>query len=73
MTTNKNIQDILNLSVEEKILAVETIWDNIADEVKAYPLTEEQKQMLNERVEEYKKDPSKVRKWEEFKKDFLNK
>ena len=73
MKTNENIDKILELSLEEKILAVETIWDNISEEAKAYPLTQSQIQVLNERLEDYKKNPSNVRGWDEFKKEFLKK
>ncbi len=70
---NKNVTEILKLSLEEKINAVETIWDNIAEENKALPLNEGQIQILNDRLESYKKNPESVRSWDDFKKDFLNK
>jgi putative addiction module component (TIGR02574 family) len=72
MKINKNVTEILKLSLEEKINAVETIWDNIADENATLPLNEGQIQILNDRLEMYKKNPESVRLWDDFKNDFLN-
>ena len=46
-----HLSEILKLSVSERILLVEAIWDSIANEtqnVKPYQLTEEQMQFLEE-------------------------
>jgi putative addiction module component (TIGR02574 family) len=70
---DKSMQDILSRSLAEKILVVEAIWDNIAEESNAIPISKEQLSLVKERLEEYKKNPSKKRKWEDFKNDFLSK
>lgn len=54
----KQLNELLKLSVPERILIVEAIWDSIAAEEGSYILTEEHKKILNERLEEYKKTKS---------------
>ena len=57
-----------NLSIPERILLVEEIWDSIADEATAIELSEEQKSLLKERLIEYKKlDKSERKTWDEIK------
>ncbi|CAN5793329.1 hypothetical protein BH11BAC7_BH11BAC7_20560 [soil metagenome] len=68
-----NLNEILKLPIAERILAVEAIWDSIAAENKDYPLTEEELHVLEERWEEYKKNPSAVKTWEEVKSAVLKK
>lgn len=70
---NPNLREILKLSIPEKILAVEAIWDNIAAENSKYPITEEEYRILEERYEEYKANPSDVFSWDEVKKSILGK
>ncbi len=68
---DKSLNDLLKRSVAEKILAVEKIWDSIAEE----SISENKKNLniVKERMEDYRKNPSKKRSWEEFKKEFLKK
>lgn len=61
------ISDILELSVAERIQLVEEIWDSIADVPEALELTEAQKEELDRRLEEYKKNPSTSIPWEKVK------
>ncbi len=70
---DKSTKDILSRSTAEKILLVETIWDNIAEESNSIPISNEQMSLVKERLEEYKRNPSKVKSWEEVKKNFLKK
>jgi putative addiction module component (TIGR02574 family) len=67
---DKSMKDILSRSTAEKILLVETIWDNIAQESNI-PISEEQLNLVKERLVEYKKNPSKVKTWDEVKKNYL--
>jgi putative addiction module component (TIGR02574 family) len=62
-----NLNDILKLPIAERILAVEAIWDSIAAENKEYPLSDDEYNMLEERSEEYKKNPGNVKTWDEVK------
>ncbi|MDQ3110018.1 MAG: addiction module protein [Bacteroidota bacterium] len=64
------LSEILKLSVSERILLVEAIWDSIANEtqnVKPYQLTEEQMRFLEEELIAYRKNPEDVTTWDEIK------
>ena len=63
----EDIPEISNLSVSEKILLVEELWDSIARSPEKISLTKEQKEELDRRLEEYHKDPEAGSSWEEVK------
>jgi putative addiction module component (TIGR02574 family) len=58
---------IEQLSVAERILLVEEIWDSIAAEVEEVPVTEAQKQDLERRLAAYQQNPNAGSSWEEVK------
>ena len=49
--------DTLTLSIPERIQLVEDIWDTITVDPEAIELTEQDKQIIDERLEAYHKDP----------------
>lgn len=53
--------DLLNLSIPERIQLVEDLWDTIAAEAAAVELTEEDKKVIDERLEDYHKILSQAR------------
>jgi putative addiction module component (TIGR02574 family) len=55
------------LSVAQRMLLVEEIWDSIADEEKEIPLTETQKLDLQRRIGAYEANPKAGSTWEEVK------
>ncbi len=59
------MQDILKLSVSERILMVEAIWDSIAESDEQVELSAETKQLLNERFEAHKKNSKEGSSWDE--------
>ena len=61
-----DIQEILKLSVAERMELVETIWDSIADAPERLPVTAAQKRELDRRLAEYQKHPDAGRIWEEI-------
>ena len=62
------LNDILQLSISERILLVETIWDSIANDATAsIPLTKEQKNLLDKELIAYAKSPSEGSSWEKVK------
>ncbi|ASB50176.1 addiction module protein [Alkalitalea saponilacus] len=63
----KIMQDILKLSVSERILMVEAIWDSIAESDEQVELSEETKQLLEERLEGHKNNPEEGSSWDEVK------
>jgi putative addiction module component (TIGR02574 family) len=58
---------IEQLSIEERLLLVEEIWDSIAAEEEEIPVTEAQKQDLERRLALYRQNPSAGSSWEEVK------
>jgi len=55
------------LSVAERILLVEEIWDSIAEEVNTSELTQAQKDELDRRLAAMESDPHAGSSWEEVK------
>jgi len=53
------------LSVAQRILLVEEIWDSIVAEVEDLPLTEAQKQDLELRLGEYNDNPDAGSSWDD--------
>jgi putative addiction module component (TIGR02574 family) len=49
--------DTLHLSIPERIQLVEDIWDTIAVEAQSIELTEDEKRLIDERLEAYHKNP----------------
>lgn len=50
-----------DLSIEDRIRLVEDIWDSIATDQEALPLTDEQKEELDRRLNAYESDGIKGR------------
>ncbi|HAK89710.1 MAG TPA: antitoxin [Nitrospiraceae bacterium] len=48
--------DALDLSIPERIQLVEDIWDTIAVEAEAIELTEDEKRIIDERLDAYHKN-----------------
>ncbi len=68
------LSDIIKLSVPERILLVEAIWDSIANEKnQSYQLSADQIKMLEEELAAYSKNPGEGSSWEEVKKRITNK
>ncbi len=72
MRKNISISDVLKLSVAERIQFVEDVWDSIAAIPRAVPLTQEDKQELDQRLNMYHKNPSVGSPWLEVKKKILS-
>ena len=58
------IEELLKLSVAERIQLVEDLWDSIAADPEGLPLTEAQKAELDRRLEEHRADPHSAVPWE---------
>ena len=67
------IEEILSLSVEERIQRVEAIWDSIADNPDSLPITEAQRQELDRRLSEHLQDPASARPWHEVRESLKRK
>jgi putative addiction module component (TIGR02574 family) len=57
------IEEILSLSVEERIQLVEAVWDSIAQHPEALPVTEARRKELDRRLAEHSRDPQAARPW----------
>ncbi|EDN70789.1 conserved hypothetical protein [Beggiatoa sp. PS] len=67
MMLNRIIANELNkMSIAERILVVEEIWDNIAQESESIVLTDSQKEELDRRVS-YRSNPNTGSSWDEVK------
>lgn len=59
--------EIKKLSVSERILIVQEIWDSIAAEQKSLEVTEAQRDELDRRIAAHEASPNEGRSWEEIK------
>lgn len=66
------LQDILKLSVPERILMVEAIWDSIPENEEAIGLSTETKQLLDERLIAHLNNPNEGSSWEDVKSRIKN-
>jgi putative addiction module component (TIGR02574 family) len=61
------LNEIVALSVEERINLVQDIWDSIAAEQGCAELTEAQRQELDRRIDSDESDPDNVMTWQDIK------
>ncbi|MDD4673086.1 MAG: addiction module protein [Bacteroidales bacterium] len=61
------LQDILKLSVSERIIMVEAIWDSIAEKDDQVELSSDAKQVLDDRLEAHKRNRDEGSSWTEAK------
>lgn len=66
-------EQIKTMSLSEKILLVEEIWDSIAEENESFELSETQIKAVKDRSSDYHKNPKLGRDWEEIRKEFFGK
>lgn len=59
------VADTLELSIPERIQLVEDIWDTIAEQADSLELTEEEKRIVDERLDAYHKNPDLGFPWNE--------
>ncbi len=59
--------DYSKLSVAERIVLVQDIWDSIAEEQSNFVLSDAEKQEIDRRIENYQKSGTQGRTWEEVK------
>lgn len=64
--------DVLNLSVEERIELVGEIWNSIAAVPEQVELSPEVRELLETRLEEFRRNPDSGATWEEVKARLLN-
>jgi len=57
------IEEILGLSIEERIQLVEAIWDSIAEHPESLPVTDAQRKELDRRRADHLRNPQAARPW----------
>ena len=65
------MSDVLALPVEERLRLVEEIWDSIADEVEASPLTDAQRREVDRRWAAHMANPQAAIPWEQVEAEIL--
>ncbi|MBI4963691.1 MAG: addiction module protein [Desulfomonile tiedjei] len=67
MTQSEIAGEIKQLTVAERLLLVQEIWDSIVADQESLPVTEAQKKELDKRLESYLAAPQEGSSWEEVK------
>jgi putative addiction module component (TIGR02574 family) len=67
MSTSSQLPDLTQLSIAERILVVQQIWDSIAAEQTPLPMTPAQRAELDRRLETHRTSPGEGSPWEEVK------
>ena len=73
MSTEPILETFRKLPSTEKIRLVQQLWDEIAEEASHLPLTDAQRRLLDERIDEHEANPDDVEPWEEARDDILRK
>lgn len=61
-----NAGDTLSLSIPERIILVEEIWDTIVAEYNNdSEITEYEKEIIDQRLDAYRRNPQKISEWKE--------
>ncbi len=68
MTTANRI-DIHDLSISERIMLAEQLWDSIHEDQDSLEVTDSQRKILQQRLAAYKASPNEGSSWEEVKKE----
>jgi putative addiction module component (TIGR02574 family) len=64
-------EEAKKLSIADRILLVEEIWDTIAEENQAFELTDAQKRELDRRLDSVRTNRGQGRTWDEIKSEFM--
>ena len=70
--TSPEIQEILKLSVAERLRLVEDIWDSVAASPDTLPVTDAQRHELDRRLAAYGSNPTAGRTWEEIRDSLMD-
>jgi putative addiction module component (TIGR02574 family) len=65
------INDLLNMPVAERLRLVEDLWDGIAEMPKTVELSDAQRKELDERLEQYHRNPEAGSPWKDVKERIL--
>ena len=65
MSVARRLRDYEKLSVPEKIMLIEDLWDELAEEAATTPLTKAQRDEMDRRVEAYRGRKSRLSTWDD--------
>ncbi|MDX2128433.1 MAG: addiction module protein [Chloroherpetonaceae bacterium] len=65
--------DLSKLSKDERFELLEAVWESLDKEIENEDFSEEEKKILDERLESFRKNPDKVKDWEEVKQKYEKK
>lgn len=65
--------EIENLSVSERIILAEALWDSVSNQQDEIQLSDEQKSELDKRLTAFQSDNDHGESWEQVKTDILSK
>ncbi|MDP1666021.1 MAG: addiction module protein [Methylobacter sp.] len=65
--------DTLELSIHERIQLIEDIWDTITAKASSIELTDEEKSIIDERLEKYHQSPESGSPWDDVYQRIVNK
>ena len=64
--------DFSHLSIADRMLLIDRIWESIATQTVTLPLTDEQREELDCRIEDLDQNPGNGELWEDLKKRLLS-
>lgn len=62
--TTAAVQQLMALSVEDRLRAIGALWDSIVDEAPDYPISEHDRRVVEQRLEDYRREPEAGIPWE---------
>ena len=65
--TKELTEEIAQMSVEERIELIGSIWDTVVDSPEEIPMTPEEREELDRRIEEFEKSPKEGIRWQDLK------
>jgi putative addiction module component (TIGR02574 family) len=68
----EKIPQLKSLSVEEKLILVNELWDELASHPEALAPREDHLELLRDRLEHFRKHPQDVIAWEDLKQGILS-
>jgi putative addiction module component (TIGR02574 family) len=72
MSAQTITESFRKLSHTEQIRVLQELWDEVAEEVSSEPLSESQKLLLDERIQQHVENPSDVEPWARTRDDILS-
>jgi len=71
MTIEPIIESFRKLPSADQIRLLQQLWDEVAEEVGRQPLTDVQRRLLDQRIEEHEANPEDVEPWEQARDEIL--